>query len=220
MKRHLFGSSGAWLAAALLVLSSAQAQPVADKDYRVIPSPQPTANPKKIEVIEFFSYSCPHCADFEPALQEWLKHKPKDVEFKEVPMVFRENWKPTAKLYYVLEALGVVDKYQGKVYDAIHKQSKDLGTDAGIKQWAKDAGLDPVKFEQVYDSFGVESKAQRSAAIGRDYGVQFTPSMVIDGKYYTGPSMGAAPNSGAPDYARFFRNVDQLVDMERKAKRK
>jgi len=98
MKHHsLLGSSFAFLVGLFLVLGTAHAQPVLDKDYKMIANPQTPADPKKIEVIEFFSYACPHCAEFEPALQEWLKHKPKDVDFKEVPMVFRENWKPTAK---------------------------------------------------------------------------------------------------------------------------
>jgi protein dithiol oxidoreductase (disulfide-forming) len=220
MKRHAFVSCSLAFFAALCLLSSAvRAQPVPDKEYRLLATPQPPADPKKIEVIEFFSYACPHCAEFEPALESWLKRKPKDVDFKEVPMVFRENWKPTAKLYYALEALGVVDKYQDKVYDAIHKQSKDLGTDQGVKQWAKDAGIDAAKFDQVYDSFGIDSKVQRSGAMGRAYGVQFTPSVVINGKYYTGPSMVSA-QGGAPDYDRFFKVVNELIDMERKAKKK
>jgi protein dithiol oxidoreductase (disulfide-forming) len=221
MKRHSFVScSLACLAMLGTLIVAASAQPVPDKDYRLIQTPQPPSDPKKIEVIEFFSYACPHCAEFEPALSSWLKRKPKDVEFKEVPMVFRDNWKPTAKLYYALEAMGLVEKYQDKVYDAIHKQNKDLNTDQGVKQWAKDAGIDSAKFDQVYDSFGIESKLQRSMGMGRAYGVQFTPSMAINGKYYTGPSMVSSPGSGAPDYDRFFKVVNELIDMERKAKKK
>jgi thiol:disulfide interchange protein DsbA len=71
----------------------------------------------------------------------------------------------------------------------------------------------------VYDSFGIDSKVERGKAVGRAYGVQFTPSMAINGKYYTGPSMGA-PQGGAPDYERFFKIVNELIDMERKAKKK
>jgi thiol:disulfide interchange protein DsbA len=221
MKRHfLVNCSLALFAVFSLFVGIAVAQPVPDKEYRLIPTPQPPADPKKIEVIEFFSYACPHCADFEPALESWLKRKPKDVEFKEVPMVFRDNWKPTAKLYYTLEAMGIVDKYQDKVYEAIHKQNKDLGTDQGVKQWAKDAGIDSAKFDQVYDSFGIDSKMQRSMAMGRAYGVQFTPSLAINGKYYTGPSMVSPPGGGPPDYDRFFKVVNELIDMERKAAKK
>ncbi len=221
MKRHYFLSRTLALCAGLcLLIGAAYAQPEIDKDYHLVPSPQPTADPKKIEVIEFFSYACPHCAEFEPSLSNWLKRKPKDVDFKEVPMVFRENWKPTAKLYYTLEAMGIVDKYQDKVYEAIHKQGKDLSTDQGVKQWAKDAGIDTTKFDQVYDSFGIDAKVQRSTPMGRLYGVQFTPSLVINGKYYTGPSM-VSPGGGAPpDYDRFFKVVNELIDMERKARKK
>jgi protein dithiol oxidoreductase (disulfide-forming) len=221
MKRHRFSSfSAALLAALLMSLGAAHGQPVADKDYQTIKTPQATADPKKIEVIEFFSYACPHCAEFDPALEAWLKHKPKDVDFKEMPMVFRENWKPTAKLYYTLEAMGVVDKYQEAVYNAIHKNGKDLTTDQGVKQWAKDAGIDSAKFDQVYDSFGIDAKLQRSMAMARAYGVQFTPSMAINGKYYTGPSMTSQGASGPPDYDRFFKVVNELIDMERKARKK
>jgi protein dithiol oxidoreductase (disulfide-forming) len=216
-----------WRLAAVLLLAlslPAMAQPAAGpqegREYMRFKTPVPVETGKKIEVIEFFSYACPHCADFEPALDAWLKHKPKDVEFKAIPMVFKESWKSTAKLYYTLEAMGFVDKYQAKVYEAIHKQSKDLGTDQGVKQWAKDAGIDSAKFDQVYDSFGIDAKLQRSMAVARGYGVQFTPSMAIDGKYYTGPSMVSTGGSGPPDYDRFFKVVNELIDMERKARKK
>jgi len=222
MKRHrLLTCSFAFFAGIFMLVNALHAQPVPDKEYRLIPTPQTPADPKKIEVIEFFSYACPHCAEFAPPLESWLKHKPKDVEFKEVPMVFRDNWAPTAKLYYTLEAMGLVDKYETKVYEAIHKQGKDLNTDQGVKQWAKDAGIDSAKFDQVYDSFGIDAKVQRSKAMGRAYGVQFTPSLAINGKYYTGPSMVPAQGgSGPPDYDRFFKVVNDLIDMERKAKKK
>ena len=221
MNRQRFLSrSFAFFAMVLMLVSAGYAQPVPDKEYRLIPTPQTPADPKKIEVIEFFSYACPHCAEFEPSLEAWLKHKAKDVDFKEVPMVFRDNWAPTAKLYFTLDAMGLVEKYQTKVYEAIHKQGKDLNSDQGVKQWAKDAGIDPAKFDQVYDSFGIDAKVQRSKAMGRAYGVQFTPSLAINGKYYTGPSMVTAQGSGPPDYDRFFKVVNELIDMERKAKKK
>jgi hypothetical protein len=51
--------------------------------------------------------------------------------------------------------------------------------------------------------------------MGREYGVQFTPSLAVNGKYYTGPSMATAPDGGV-DYNRFFQVLDQLIEMERK----
>ena len=216
MKRDKLLQIGISLLLALCTSVLAQAQqPVVDKEYKLINPPQPNTTGKKVEVIEFFSYACPHCAEVEPALQDWLKRKPKDVEYKMVPMVFRDAWKPTAKLYYSLEAMGLIDKYHGKVYE-IHKNNKDLSTDEAVKQWAKDAGIEAAKFNQVYDSFGIDAKVQRSMTMGRAYGVQFTPSLAINGKYFTGPSLVGGGHG--TDYKRFFGVVDQLIEMERKKK--
>ena len=202
------------LVAALAFAPGAPAQePVLDKDYKLITPPQQPESAKKVEVIEFFSYACPHCADFEPALQRWLKRKPKDVEYRMYPMVFRESWKAPAKLYYALEAMGLVEKYHEQVYDAIHKQNKELATDNQVKQWAASVGIDAAKFNQVYDSFGIDAKLQHSVAMGRAYGVQGTPAMAVNGKYYTAPSMVMA-GGGALDYDRFFKVLDQLIEME------
>jgi len=189
-------------------------QPVEGKDFKTINPPQRPDSGKKIEVIEFFSYACPHCAEFEPTLQSWVKRKPKDVEYKMVPMVFREQWKAPAKLYYTLEAMGLVDKYHQKVYEAIHKQNKELFTDQAVKDWVKSVGIDATKFNDVYDSFGIDAKLQRSASMAKSYGIQFTPAMAVNGKYWTGPSMVTSPDGG-PDSARFFRVIDQLIDSER-----
>ncbi len=201
------------LGPALLPTSHAQ-QPVEGKEYKLIDPVQKPASGKKVEVIEFFSYACPHCAEFEPTLQAWLKQKPKDIEYKMVPLVFRDPWKAPAKLYYTLEAMGLVDKYHLKVYDAIHKENKELFTDQAVKDWAKSVGIDAAKFNQVYDSFGIDAKTQNSVAMGKAYGIQFTPAMAVNGKYWTGPSMVMSPEGGL-DYSHFFTVVDQLIDMER-----
>jgi len=207
---------GSTVALLLVVLASAvQAQqPVADKDYKVITPPQKQETGAKIEVIEFFSYACPHCADFEPALQDWIKRKPKDAELRRVPLVFRDSWKPLAKLFYTLEAVGEVDKLHRKVFEAIHKENQQLFTDQAVIDWAAKQGLDKAKFEQIYNSFGIDAKVQRSVAMGRAYGVQFTPAMAVNGKYWTGPSMVTSP-SGGVDMLRFFQVLDQLISMER-----
>ena len=55
-----------------LSLSGAAFAQSANKYVNVNP-PQAT-EPGKIEVLEFFSYSCPHCAVVEPMIAEWKKN--------------------------------------------------------------------------------------------------------------------------------------------------
>jgi thiol:disulfide interchange protein DsbA len=202
-----------FLAALFLTLEAGAQQPVLDKEYRLITPAQKPDTDKKVQVIEFFSYACPHCAEFEPALEAWRARQPKELDFKMVPMVFREQWKAPAKLYFALEAMDLVGKYHQKVYDAIHKENKELFTDDKVKEWVKSAGIDPVKFNEAYDSFGIDAKLQGAMAMARAYGVQFTPAMAVNGKYYTGPSMVTKPGGGL-DYDRYFQVVDALTAME------
>src|SRR5688500_19174383 len=90
-----------------LSLAGAVGAQAPGKDFVPVNPPQPTQTAGKVEVIEFFSYACPHCSSLQPSLAAWLKRKPADVEFRRVPAVFQESWVPLAQLYYTLEAMGL-----------------------------------------------------------------------------------------------------------------
>ena len=108
------------LAAALAVLAPpSPAQPVEGSDYKKLEPPLPTDSPGKIEVIEFFSYGCPHCNAFHPLISAWAAKLPKDVVFKRVPVSFnRPQWINLARAYYALQATG--DLPAGDVMSAHH----------------------------------------------------------------------------------------------------
>jgi len=199
----------ALLATAFSVGIVSAASPVLDKEYRLINPPQPTDGSKKIEVVEFFYYGCPHCYEMEPALKNWLKRKPADVEFRQQPAVFRENWIPLTKTYFALDALGLLPKLSDKVYSAVHDEGLGLSDEALMSKWIGQQGVDPVKFSEAYRSFAVQNSVQRAIQVTRDYQVKGTPSIAVAGKYITSPSMTGG-------FDRFFEVVDQLIEMARK----
>jgi thiol:disulfide interchange protein DsbA len=202
--------------AALMLLGfagGASAQ-VAGKDFQQVTPPQPTETGKKVEVIEFFSYACPHCHTLEAPLTAWLKRKPADVELRRIPVVFNESWTPFARLYYTLEAMGAVDKVHRDVFTAVHEQKIRLQDPKVLFDWVATKGVDKQKFMDTYNSFSVQSRTQRSPDVTQRYHVEFTPAVVIDGRFLTAPSMTASGNS--IDYERFFKVVDQLIATARK----
>ena len=119
----------------------------------------------KVEVIEFFWYSCPHCNAFEPRLEGWIKKLPADVSIKRVPVAFRDTFVPQQRLFYTLEAMGKIDELHGKVFQAIHGQKMGLDREETILEWAEKQGLDKAKFKELYNSFGVSSKARRCSSV-------------------------------------------------------
>ncbi len=182
---------------------------VLDKDYQLVVPPQPGEGSKKIEVVEFFYYGCPHCYDLEPALKAWLKRLPADVEFRRQPAVFRENWVPLTKTFYALDAMDLVSKLNDKVFSAVHDEGLGLSDEGMMAKWIGQQGVDPVKFQETYKSFAVQNKVQRAIQMTRDYQVKGTPSIVVAGKYITSPSMTGS-------FEKFFQVVDRLIEMARK----
>ena len=196
----------------VLLLSAGMAagqQPVLDKDYRLVVPVQPSEGSKKIEVMEFFYYGCPHCYDLEPALKAWLKRLPPDVEFRRQPAVFSENWIPLTKTFYTLDAMDLIPKLGDKVYSAVHDEGIGLSDEGMMIKWVSQQGIDPAKFQETYKSFAVQNKVQRAIQMTRNYQVRGTPSIVVAGKYLTSPSMTGS-------FEKFFQVVDQLIEMARK----
>jgi protein dithiol oxidoreductase (disulfide-forming) len=149
--------------------------------------PAQATEPGKIEVLEFFSYGCGHCAAIEPMLEKWAKAQPADVVVRHVPVAFNAGMKPLQRLYYSLEALNRLDLHP-KVFKAIHQEKKRLFTKAEIKSWIGSQGVDVDKFDAAYESFGVSSKAGRADQLVTAYRVQGTPTIAVAGRYVTSPA--------------------------------
>jgi thiol:disulfide interchange protein DsbA len=196
----------ATFAAALLSLSAFAATDEAfvGHDYTVVKNAQPVATGKKIEVLEFFWYRCPHCFQLEPSLSAWLKTLPKDAQVRRVPAVFREDWMPAAKIFYSLEQMGLTERLHHKVFDAYNVENINLNDTAILGAWIAKQGVDRKKFEAIYNSFSTQAKATQGARLASTYAINGVPTLIIDGKYLTTPGMTAGE-------ARMFEVLDQLI---------
>jgi thiol:disulfide interchange protein DsbA len=143
----------------------------------------------KIEVIEFFWYSCPHCNAFEPRFASWMKALPKDVVVKRVPVRFRDDFEAQQRAYYVFESLGLIDTMHGKLFHAIHTERQTLNTGAALASWAGKNGMTEQKFSETFNSFGVATKARRATQLQEAFKVQGVPALGIAGRFYTDGSL-------------------------------
>jgi thiol:disulfide interchange protein DsbA len=198
------------LGAALAIALPVAAQ-TAGKDFTPIDPPQPTDNPAKVEVIEFFSYGCPHCAEFNPTVTAWAAKLPADVVFKKVPITFgRAAWAGISRLYYTLEATGDLHKLDAAVFKAIHEERVNLFDERALSEWVAKMGVDPKKFADTYNSFGVMSKSKRADQIAQAYRIQGVPALAVDGKYMV----------SGKDYPDMLANADKLIAKARSEKGK
>lgn len=177
-----FAALGAGLA--FTPLSHAQV----DATHVTIEPAQPSDTAGKVEVLEFFAYSCPHCATMQPMVANWAQTLPDNVVVRHVPVAFNAGMADMQKLYYTLEALDRLDLHP-KVFHAIHRERQRIYNAKAIAEWAEKQGVDRGQFESAFQSFGVNNKVARANELAKIYKVEGTPSLAVGGRYVTSPSM-------------------------------
>ena len=218
MKRRDFSLLGLGAVAVVggtaVPLLSAQAQSgaaaQAGRDFKALSKPAPVEAPKgTVEVIEFFSYGCSHCKDFEPMFERWKKAQPKDVSVQRVHVGFNKSFEPLQRIYYALEALGKVDAVHGKVFTALQTERKALNQENVLFDWMASQGVDRAKFAEAYKSFAVASKVRRAGQLQEAYQVEGTPALGIAGRAYIDPTLTRG-------FDGMLRVAEVLIALERK----
>ena len=174
--------------------------PVEGQEYIRLQQPVPTDSGKKVEVMEFFWYNCPHCYQFEPHLAEWIKKQGDHIVMKRVPVGFRESFVPQQKLYYTLEAMNRLDLHR-VIFDAIHASRQKLDREEQIFAFIEKQGVDMKKFTDTFNSFTVQSKVGRVAQLQQTFRIDGVPTVVIDGQYITSPAIVGKTMRGSSEEA-------------------
>ncbi|HYL89259.1 MAG TPA: thiol:disulfide interchange protein DsbA/DsbL [Burkholderiales bacterium] len=198
------------LAVVLMAPLVALAQGSGGYKYSELKPAQPiSVEGKKIEVIEFFWYGCPHCYNLEPFLEPWAKKLPPDVQFRRVPAVFNPRWEHDAEIFYTFDALGVLDRVHEKFFDAIHRDGLRTDNPEALAQWLQRNGIDPKKFNETMKSFTVKSRTGRARQMSIAYAIDGTPAMAVQGKYTVSAEQGGSREG-------MLQTVSYLVDQIRK----
>jgi thiol:disulfide interchange protein DsbA len=185
------------------------ALPAFAQAYTPITPPQPTEDAAKIEVLEFFSYGCPHCAEFNPVLHAWVAKQQGDVVVKKVPITFgRAAWTGIAKLYYTLEVTGDLHRLENDIFKAIHGERQNLFEEKALTEWVVKKGVDPKKFAETFNSFGVMSKVRRGDQMAQTYKIQGVPAIAVEGKFLV----------GGKDFNETLATADKLIAQARSEK--
>ena len=194
-------------------MSTAQAAFDEGIEYRTISPAVETQSGNKIEVVEMFWYGCPHCFRLEPRMKKWLKTKPANVNFIQIPAIFNKSWELHAKAFYTAEVLGVHDKIHSALFDEIHVNKKRLGTKAALKSFFVKHGVKASDFDNTFDSFMMNIKINRARELGKRYGVHGVPALIVNGKYMSDGPM-------ASGHANLIKILDHLINLEAKSNAK
>lgn len=166
-----------------------------------------TSDDKVIEVVELFSYSCPHCFNLDPQVQEWKKNLPENVTFSHVPAIFRDSWLQLARVFYAAEATGDLGKLHPLLFNAIHVEKRRLQTEEELLDFVAEQGIDRDVFAKTMASFSVKAKVKKALVLSQSSGITGVPSMLVNGKYIVDAPMAG----GMPE---LLKVVDFLIQQE------
>lgn len=185
---------------------------VAGRDYLVIDPPsQVRVAQGKVEITEFFNFSCPHCFRLLRPFYKWQSDRDMtDITIVRVPVVFQQTGGHYARAYYTMESLGAADELYADMFRAIHSERKLLNSKGRFMDWLEEQGYDAAKAEAAYDSFSVNLKVGQTADIAASYGVNSTPQLAIGGKYVISAALAGSRE-------RMLDILSVLVAAEQKA---
>ena len=197
-----------------LIASMTVSAPIAAENYvegvhyEAIDSPVKTGlegeQPLKVEVVEVFSYMCIHCYSFDPLLKLWEQNKAEQAVFNRLPAVFSADWELMARAFYTAEILDVSEQMHEPLFEAIHKQPKNLrDEDIMAALFLEHAEIPAAEFTESFNSFFVRSRVMQARAKGRAYGITGVPVMIVNGKYRVGGRM-AGSNEAMLDVVDFL----------------
>jgi thiol:disulfide interchange protein DsbA len=184
---------------AVLPLAHAQAlQYEAGKQYFLVEPSQPTTTGDKIEVLEVFSYACPACNAFQTIANKIKSDLPANAQMAYLPAAFRtdEDWPVFQRAFFAAQALGLVEKTHDAMFDAVwkegslkindpvtHKLVQPMPTIDDVAKFYAKYGVKAEDFVGTANSFAVNAKIKRADAQVKAYGVDSTPTIIVNGKY-------------------------------------
>ena len=181
---------------------------VAGTHYEMLPAAVTTRDAAKIEVVEAFSYACPHCYSFEPLLDAWRKGLPADVDFQRVPAVWNSDFKLLGQGYYAAAALGLLEATHAPLFRALHVDRENISNADALTAFYVRHGATEADFRQMFASFGIRAQVQQASARIQAYRVTGVPTLIVNGKYKVDGAM-AGSQQGMLEIAQF------LIEKER-----
>ena len=213
------------LAACGITSAQGPTQWVEGTHYFRVESAHATSTPGKIEVLDVFSYACPACNQFQPILNKLKAALPPSAQMAYLPAAFNtaEDWPVFQRGFLAAQALGIAERSHDAMYDAVwgkgslavvdltsHRvlpQSK-LPTIEDLAKFYTGYGVTAAQFLNAANSFSVNSNINRCEAQMRDYQVDSTPTLIVNGKYRLTPQ-------SAGGYLQTIDLVLYLVGRER-----
>ena len=156
---------------------------VEGEDYTLLDTPLTNQQRDSIEVIEYFSYRCIHCKNFEPFLEDWLDEIPENVSFARQHVVFSTSDELFARTHLALQQSPNYSSLHNRLFSAVHDRQKQFTDLEDITSYLEDYDLDPNEFNRSFTSTRTDRRLTNNRSRQARSQLTATPSLLISGRY-------------------------------------
>lgn len=201
-----------WFALVGLVLAfSASAAQFTD-GQQYVSLPKPVAG--EPQVMEFFSFFCPHCYQFEriyhisDAVKKNLPADTKVVKYH-VDFLGGDFGPVVTHAWAVAMALGVEDKVTAPLFDGIQKTQTISDADSLKATFINAAGISSQEYDAAWNSFAVKALVAQQEKAASDVDLRGVPAMFVNGKYMV--NNGGLDTSSMDNFVAEYANVVKFL---------
>jgi thiol:disulfide interchange protein DsbA len=167
-------------------------------EYRQLRPPLPTDGGERVLVLDFFQYSCPHCFAFLRGMEGWRARHAGEIVYRRQPINWDREKVNHTRLFYALAQLERLEDMHERVFREIHINRANLDPENrnrfmlrpdDIAGFMAANGIDREAWKAAFESAAVSAEVERAVQTWKAYGVESTPSVALDGRYLTSPTM-------------------------------
>ena len=183
---------------------------VEGEHYQLLDNPRRVRS-DKVEVMEFFSYGCVHCFDFEAMLSEWANAKKDSINFIRTPAIASDYWRALGRAFFALDQMELIEDHHMTIFRAIHQSRQDLSNAELLFDFMEENGVSRENFASIYRSSQVNTAMNQADQMARRLKVASVPTIVVQGKYLIRTTRSVGPS-------RMLDVMDYLIAKERQSK--
>lgn len=197
-----------FLALALFVLLPAvvfaASAPEIKGKYTAVPGKEFKYDGKTVEVMEFLSFYCGHCYEFENSIPVIKGNFPKKLKWKLVPVYWGNSSQKPGEAYFLAEEAGKGDAMKKALFKAHFVDKKDIGDIAVLESIGAQIGMG-FDFSVKLRNGAKAPEARKALDMAREYQIEETPTLIIAGNIATNP------HAAGHDLNDFKNNVISIL---------
>jgi thiol:disulfide interchange protein DsbA len=156
--------------------------------YVEVPGYEFAFDGKTVEIVEFLSFYCGHCFNFEKEIPVIKGNFPKKIKWKTIPVYWGKGSPKPGEAYLIAKEAGKGEQMKKAIFEAIFIDRRDIGKIEVLEDIGSKVGLG-FEFSKKLRAGDKANDAEEALKLMKKYRIHETPSLIVAGNLMINPGM-------------------------------